>query len=42
VARQALGCDQVQGYWIGKPMTAGDLESWLATAPWAGAKITCG
>ncbi len=38
----ALGCDQVQGYWIGRPMPADVLEAWVATAPWADAQVTSG
>lgn len=30
-----LGCDLAQGYFIGRPMTAGDLEGWMDSSPWA-------
>ena len=30
-----LGCDLVQGYFIGKPMAASDLEGWMERSPWA-------
>lgn len=30
-----LGCDLVQGYCIGKPMAAADLEAWMERSPWA-------
>jgi EAL domain-containing protein (putative c-di-GMP-specific phosphodiesterase class I) len=30
-ALSVMGCDEVQGYLIAKPMLASDLESWLAT-----------
>jgi EAL domain-containing protein (putative c-di-GMP-specific phosphodiesterase class I) len=25
-----LGCDEGQGYWMGKPMPAEDIETWMA------------
>ncbi len=31
----ALGCDLAQGYFIAKPMAAGDLEAWMDASPWA-------
>ncbi len=27
----AIGCDEIQGYFIGRPMTADELPDWLAT-----------
>ncbi|OLO05420.1 sensor domain-containing phosphodiesterase [Salinicola socius] len=27
---QALGCDEAQGYWMGRPMTAEAFDDWLA------------
>lgn len=30
----ALGCDEVQGYFIGKPQTCELLKSWFSTSPW--------
>jgi EAL domain-containing protein (putative c-di-GMP-specific phosphodiesterase class I) len=32
-ALQALGCDEVQGYLLGRPMTADALTTVLATPP---------
>ena len=32
---RALGCDMVQGFFLGKPMTAGDVNTWMRTSPWA-------
>jgi EAL domain-containing protein (putative c-di-GMP-specific phosphodiesterase class I) len=29
-----LGCDLAQGYWIAKPMSAGDLLQWLVDTSW--------
>ncbi len=29
-----LGCDLAQGYWIGKPMNAAALMTWLKTTSW--------
>lgn len=29
-----LGCDVVQGYFIGKPMPVEQFEVWEARAPW--------
>jgi diguanylate cyclase (GGDEF)-like protein len=37
-ALRRLGCDFVQGYFIGRPMPAGDFELWLAQSPWGGVK----
>jgi diguanylate cyclase (GGDEF)-like protein len=33
----ALGCDQVQGFHVSRPLTAEALEDWLATGPFAAA-----
>jgi EAL domain-containing protein (putative c-di-GMP-specific phosphodiesterase class I) len=33
-----LGCDQAQGYHVGRPMPLSQLIEWLATSPW-GAKL---
>ena len=35
-----LGCDQVQGHLIGRPMPADAFETWLATTSWVGAAVT--
>jgi diguanylate cyclase (GGDEF)-like protein len=37
-ALRRLGCDFAQGYFIGRPMPAGDFELWLAQSPWGGVK----
>ena len=29
-----LGCDLAQGYYLGRPMPARDLEHWLTSTPW--------
>jgi EAL domain-containing protein (putative c-di-GMP-specific phosphodiesterase class I) len=29
----AWSCDEAQGYWIGKPMSADKFEVWLASRP---------
>ncbi|HEX9202962.1 MAG TPA: GGDEF and EAL domain-containing protein, partial [Vicinamibacteria bacterium] len=31
----AIGCDGAQGYFIGRPMPAADLDRWLAASTWA-------
>lgn len=31
----ALGCDAAQGYYLSKPLPAGELLDWLRTSPWA-------
>jgi diguanylate cyclase (GGDEF)-like protein len=33
-ALAALGCDEVQGYFISKPQTCELLKSWLSASPW--------
>ncbi len=33
-ALAGLGCDQAQGFYIARPMAAGDLVRWLGQAPW--------
>ena len=33
-ALAALGCDEVQGYFISKPMAYGPLKNWLSTCPY--------
>jgi diguanylate cyclase (GGDEF)-like protein len=33
-ALAALGCDKVQGYFISKPQTSGQLQNWLSTCAW--------
>lgn len=30
-----LGCDQSQGYWMGRPMPAGKLATWLQESGWS-------
>jgi len=30
----ALGCDEAQGYFIGKPMAHGQLKDWFSTSPY--------
>lgn len=30
-----LGCDEAQGYHIGRPMPVGNIEQWLAASAWA-------
>ncbi len=35
----AMGCDASQGYYMARPMRAADLEKWLASSPWAEAKV---
>jgi EAL domain-containing protein (putative c-di-GMP-specific phosphodiesterase class I) len=34
-----LGCDQVQGHLIGKPMPAEAFETWLTTTTWTEAEV---
>lgn len=29
-----LGCDIAQGFYMGRPMSAADLDHWLANSPW--------
>jgi EAL domain-containing protein (putative c-di-GMP-specific phosphodiesterase class I) len=29
-----LGCDHAQGFYIARPMAAGDLVQWLGQSPW--------
>ncbi len=36
---KALGCDEAQGYHIGRPMTADKIDEWLATSPWANKQV---
>lgn len=31
----ALGCDAAQGYYMGRPLAADEIESWLKESPWA-------
>jgi diguanylate cyclase (GGDEF)-like protein/PAS domain S-box-containing protein len=31
---RVLGCDEAQGYFVGRPMPIADLIQWLATSPW--------
>jgi EAL domain-containing protein (putative c-di-GMP-specific phosphodiesterase class I) len=33
-----LGCDQLQGYFLGRPMPIDEFELWLAEAPWTWAR----
>jgi EAL domain-containing protein (putative c-di-GMP-specific phosphodiesterase class I) len=35
-----LGCDQVQGHLIGRPMPADAFETWLAATSWVGSAVT--
>jgi len=30
---KGLGCDKLQGYWLGHPMPLADLQPWLASCP---------
>jgi|GEM_PF-346950 len=32
---KALGCDEAQGYYIGRPMSVEKAEDWMATSAWA-------
>jgi hypothetical protein len=29
-----LGCDEIQGYYLSRPMSAGDVVAWLRDGPW--------
>jgi diguanylate cyclase (GGDEF)-like protein len=31
----AMGCDDAQGYHIGRPMPLAQIETWILTSPWA-------
>ena len=31
---EILGCDIVQGYYLGEPLPAHELEAWMNAAPW--------
>lgn len=31
---KALGCDAGQGYYMGRPMPASQIKSWLNESPW--------
>jgi diguanylate cyclase (GGDEF)-like protein len=33
-ALASLGCDQVQGYYVARPMAAADFLEWLQASPW--------
>ena len=33
---KAMGCDSAQGYFMGRPMPAVDLEKWIEQSPWGG------
>jgi len=35
-----LGCDQSQGYWMGRPMPADKLATWLQESGWSRQIIT--
>jgi len=34
-ALTALGCDSVQGYHLGRPLSADEFGHWLAVSPWS-------
>lgn len=34
---EIMGCDRAQGYYLGRPMPADELERWLAESPWSDA-----
>ena len=38
----ALGCDQSQGYFMGRPMSAQQLDAWLLASAWAGDSVEAG
>jgi EAL domain-containing protein (putative c-di-GMP-specific phosphodiesterase class I) len=31
---RSLGCDQLQGFYVGEPMPPGELLAWLKESPW--------
>lgn len=33
-ALAALGCDEVQGFWISRPQSAETLQAWIEASPW--------
>jgi diguanylate cyclase (GGDEF)-like protein/PAS domain S-box-containing protein len=33
-ALRSLGCDQLQGFYVGEPMPPGELLAWLKESPW--------
>jgi diguanylate cyclase len=35
---KSLGCDEVQGYYISRPLPAKEFENWLKSSEWADAK----
>jgi EAL domain-containing protein (putative c-di-GMP-specific phosphodiesterase class I) len=36
---KALGCDTAQGYFLGRPMPAADLEAWLQGVAQDGSRL---